>query len=159
MGMKSASCWFAPSWSVRTKALGEPVERTVRFDVERIVHDQLEELAIDEAASEPNLHFTEIILEGLHHVPVKKTVSKIKEHLTDIYRVFIRDSLLELRFGDDLLTFEEPSILHVPYERDPDGKSRLWRKDIHFDFGDDLSVTGFAAPRDPGSFAKSGFAQ
>ena len=56
MGMKSAACWFAPRWSVRTKALGEPVERTIRFDVERIVHDQIEELAIDEAASDPNLH-------------------------------------------------------------------------------------------------------
>ncbi len=158
MGMKSAACWFAPRWSVRTKAIGEPVERTVRFNVERIVHDQLEELAIDEVAGDPNLHFTEIILEGLHHVPVKKTVSKIKAHLTDIYRVFIRDGLLELHFGDDLLAYDEPSILRFPYVRDPDGASRLWRKDIHFDFGDDLSVTGFAALRDPGSFAKSGFA-
>lgn len=158
MGMKSAACWFAPRWSVRTKALGEPVERTVRFDVERIVHDQLEELAIDEAASDPNLHFTEITLEGLHHVPVKKTVTKIKEHLTDIYRVFIRDDLLELYFGDELLAYEEPSILYVPYVRDSEGAPRLWRKDIHFDFGNNLSVTGFAALRDPGSFAKSGFA-
>lgn len=158
MGMKSAACWFAPRWSVRTKALGEPVERTVRFDVERIVHDQLEELAIDEADSNPNLHFTEVILEGLHHVPVKKTVAKIKAHLTDIYRVFIRDGLLELHFGDNLLAYDEPSILRVPYVRDPDGSPRLWRKDIHFDFGDGLSATGFAALRDPGSFAKAGFA-
>src|SRR6516165_8315156 len=37
MGMKSASCWFSPRWQVRTKALGEPVERTVRFDIDRIV--------------------------------------------------------------------------------------------------------------------------
>ena len=27
MGMKFASCWFARKWSVRTKALGENVER------------------------------------------------------------------------------------------------------------------------------------
>ena len=91
-------------------------------------------------------------------MPVNKTVSKIKAHLTDIYRVFIRDSLLELHLGDDLLAYEEPSILRVPYVRDPDGASHLWRKDVHFDFGDGLSVTGFAALRDPGSFAKSGFA-
>jgi len=130
----------------------------VHFDVERIVHDQLEELTIDEAASNPNLHFTEVILEGLHHVPVKKTVAKIKAHLTDIYRVFIRDGLLELHFGNDLLAYDEPSILRVPYTRVPDEAPRLWRKDINFDFGDGLSVTGFAALRDPGSFNKSGFA-
>src|SRR5690242_8585233 len=28
MGMKSAACWFARDWSVRTSALGEPIERT-----------------------------------------------------------------------------------------------------------------------------------
>lgn len=158
MGMKSAACWFSPRWSVRTKALHEPLERLVRFDVDRIVHDQIEELAIDESPSDPNLHFTEVVLEGLHHVPVKKTVSKIKAHLTDIYRVFIRDGLLELQFGDDLLLYEPPSILTVPYVRDPDSTPRLWRKDIHLDFGQGLSVDGFAALRDPGSFAKSGFA-
>ncbi len=158
MGMKSAACWFSPRWSVRTTALREPVERTVRFDVERIVHDQLEELAIEEVASDPDRHFTEITLEGLHHVPVKRTVTKIKEHLTDIYRVFIRNGLLELFFVGDLLIYDEPSILHVPYVRDPDGAPRRWRKVIHFDFGHGLSANGFAALRDPGSFAKSGFA-
>ena len=158
MGMKSAACWFAPTWHVRTKALGDPVERTVRFDVKRIVHDQVEELGIEENPTAARLHFTEVVLEDLHHVPVKKTISKIKAHLTDIYRVFIRNGVLELQFGDDLLAYEEPSILHVPYARDPESAPRLWRKDVDFDFGDDLAVTGFAALRDPGSFAKAGFA-
>ena len=31
MGMKSAACWFAPNWSVRSSALGESVERAVFF--------------------------------------------------------------------------------------------------------------------------------
>ena len=38
MGMKSAACWFAPRWSVRTSALGEPIARTIRFDIENIVN-------------------------------------------------------------------------------------------------------------------------
>ena len=158
MGMKSAACWFAPRWSVRTTALGEPLERTVRFDVERIVNDQIEELTIDDFPADTNLHFTEIVLEDLHHVPVKRTISKIKAHLRDIYRVFIRDGLLELYFGGDLMSYEEPSILCVASVRAPESTPRMWRKDIHFDFGDGLSVRGFAALRDPGSFAKSGFA-
>ena len=32
MGMKSAACWFAPRWTVRTAALGEGVARTIRLD-------------------------------------------------------------------------------------------------------------------------------
>jgi len=158
MGMKSAACWFSPRWHVRTKAIGEDVERTVRFDVDRIVHDQLEELGISEAKAKPEQHYTEVVLEDLHHVPVRKTVAKIKEHLTDIYRVFIRDGLLELRLGEELLTYAEPGILTAPYVREKGGAARLWRKYIHFDFGDDLTVTGFAALKDPGNFARSGFA-
>ena len=158
MGMKSAACWFAPRWSVRTKALGEPIERTVRFDVGRIVDDQIEELAIDESPSDASLHFTEIVLEDLHHVPVKRTVSKIRDHLADIYRVFIRDGVLELYLGGELLSYDSPTVLCVPYVHDLESVPRLWRKDVDFDFGDGLSVSGFAALRDPGSFRKSGFA-
>lgn len=158
MGMKSAACWFSPHWHVRTKALGEDVERTVRFDVDRIVHNQIEELGITEARADPDHHFTEVVLENLHHVPIKKTVTKIKEHLTDIYRVFIRDGLLELRLGDEMLAYAEPGILNASYVREKGSPARLWRKDIHFDFGDGLAVTGFAALRDPGNFARSGFA-
>ncbi|MDE0711187.1 MAG: ATP-binding protein [Rhodospirillales bacterium] len=158
MGMKSAACWFSPRWYVRTKALREPVERTVRFDVNKIVHDQLEELDITRASADEELHFTEVVLEDLHHVPVKKTVNKIKEHLTDIYRVFIREGLLDLYFNDERLTYAEPTVLTTPYVRDKGGKTRTWRKDIHFDFGEGLYVTGFAALRDPGNFARCGFA-
>ena len=94
MGMKSAACWFSPRWHVRTKALGETVERTIRFDIDQIVHDQIEELGISESPASTNAHFTEIVLEDVHHMPVKKTLSKIREHLTDIYRVFIREGAL-----------------------------------------------------------------
>lgn len=158
MGMKSAACWFAPSWRVRTKALGEGVERTVRFDVEKIVHDQLEELGISEVPAEQNVHFTEIILDNLHHFPVKRTVAKIKEHLTDIYRVYIRQGLLELHIGGDLLKYIEPGILHARFARDTGGQSCAWRNDINFDFGEGLSVSGFAGLMDPMNTGRSGFA-
>src|SRR5215469_18343214 len=42
MGLKSASCWFTPRWSVRTAALAEGLERTITFDIDRIVRDELE---------------------------------------------------------------------------------------------------------------------
>lgn len=158
MGMKSAACWFASRWHVRTKALGEPVARSVRFDVAKIVTDQIEELTIENEPAGVNEHFTEVVLEDLNNVPIKKTLAKIKEHLTDIYRVFIRDGSLELKFNGETLTFQEPTILQVPFVKEPDGPVRTWRKPIKFDFGDDLKVKGFAALRDPGNYARSGFA-
>src|ERR1700736_36100 len=106
MGMKSAACWFSPRWQVRTKALGESLERTVKFDIDRIVQDEIEELDIEERPARPENHYTEISLDDLHHVPVGRSLGKIKEHLTDIYRCFIRQGVLELRFGSEVLTYE-----------------------------------------------------
>jgi hypothetical protein len=158
MGMKSAACWFAPRWRVRTKALGEPVERTVRFDIQRIVRDEIEELNIEEASARPDSHYTEILLEDLYQVPIGRTLGKIKEHLTDIYRVFIRNGELQLIVNDETLTYEDPPILRAPFARDPSGPDRVWRKDIDFEFGNGLAVRGFAALRDPGNYSRSGFA-
>jgi hypothetical protein len=157
MGMKSAACWFAPRWRVRTSALGEPVERTVRFDIERIVNDELEELEITEGSSAAESHFTEIVLEELHHPFVGRTIGKVKEHLTDIYRVFLRDGTLQLFFNDDPLQYSEPGILKAPAFRDLSGPVHEWHKTIEFDFGQGLSVHGFAALREPASTTHAGF--
>jgi hypothetical protein len=157
MGMKSAACWFAPRWRVRTSALGEPVQRTVRFDIEEIVHDRIEELSISEAPAPAQDHFTEVVLEEPHQLPVKKTVVKIKEHLTDIYREFIRNGTLELRFNGEPLQYQEPSVLRAAFYKDPASAPREWRKEIQFDLGGGLLVRGFAAIRDPGNVSRSGF--
>ncbi|KAF0232033.1 MAG: hypothetical protein FD175_228 [Beijerinckiaceae bacterium] len=158
MGMKSAACWFAPRWQVRTKALGETVERTVKFDIAKIVQDEIEELEIEERPARAEDHYTEIALEELHHIPVKRSIGKIKDHLTDIYRVLFRSDVLELKFGTEKLVYEEPPILNAPYYKSPDGDRRVWKREINFDLGDGLSVKGFASLRDPGNYARSGFA-
>ncbi|MDF2369333.1 MAG: ATP-binding protein [Rhizobiaceae bacterium] len=157
MGMKSAACWFAPQWYVRTSAFGDPVARTVRFDIANIVNDEIEELDIEEEQEEADFHYTEIVLENTFHVPVGRTVGKLKEHLTDIYRVFIREGALELRFNGETLAPQEPPILSAPYFREMESPPKLWRKDIAFDLGDGLSVQGFAALRETANTAKAGF--
>ncbi len=157
IGMKSAACWFAPRWSVRTSALGEPVVRTVQFDVANIVNDNIEELEIREALERPDAHYTEVVLENIFQVPAGRTMGKLKEHLTDIYRAFIRGGLLELRFKGELLAYDEPPVLVAPYYRDRTGPELTWRKEIRFDFGDGLAVHGFAALRETANTARAGF--
>jgi hypothetical protein len=157
MGMKSAACWFAPRWTVRTSALGESVSRTIRFDIDKIIKDDIAELAIREQAEKPNNHYTEVILEGVFHPPAGRTVAKLKEHLTDIYRAFIRDGLLELRFNGEPLIYKEPKVLTAAYFKEKTGPEALWRKSIEFDFGAGLSVRGFAALRETANTAKAGF--
>lgn len=158
MGMKSAACWFAPRWRVRTSAFGESSEKTVAFDIESIVRDSIEELSVHEESAAAEIHFTEIVLEGLYRVPIGRTVYKIKEHLSGIYRMFTRDGTLELLFNGEKLTYETPAVLVAPYYRTPTAEPLTWRKEIDFDFGGDLTVRGFAALRERGNVSESGFA-
>jgi len=157
MGMKSAACWLACHWSVRTSALGEPLERTVSFDVADIVRNRIEELDIATRPTGSDDHFTELILDGLHNKPQGRTIGKIKEHLASIYRVFLRANTLVLTFNDEPLQYETPPVLNTPFYRTPEGAARVWRKEIDFDFGDGLRVSGFAALRERASVASAGF--
>jgi len=157
MGMKSAACWFAKRWSVRTSALGESFERAVSFDVDRIVYDNLEELLVNFNPASEDSHFTEVTLIDLHRKPHGRTIGKIKRHLASIYRVFIRDGLLELSFDGDLLSYPEPKVLCAPYFKDETHAKIHWKKDIDFDFGRGLEVHGFAALLETGSVSGAGF--
>jgi len=157
MGMKSASCWFSRRWTVRTTALGEAVERTVSFDIDRIVRDDLEELEVHSRPVAPDAHYTEIVLSDLHRPLQGRTIGKIKDHLGSIYRVFIRDGLLEIRFDRDSLAYPEPAVLFAPYYKDASGEPKHWRKPIDLDFGLGLRAHGFAALRATGSTSDAGF--
>jgi hypothetical protein len=158
MGMKSAACWFSPRWQVRTSALGEPIERSVSFDIEQIVRDSVDELEVIPQTCRPEDHFTEIVLTDLHHIPVGRTVAKIKSHLKDIYRIFVREGMLVLRVNGESLVYEPPEILVAPHFRNPEGDAIEWRKDFDFDFGEGLRAHGFAAIRKRASTSQAGFA-
>ena len=158
MGMKSAACWFAPSWSVRSSALGERTERTVFFDIDKIVTDSIEELDVVSTESAEEKHYTEIRLEKIRKFPHGRTIGKIKEHLASIYRVYIRDGSLALYVEGAKLEFDDPAILNAPYYRNPDGPSVEWKKDISIDLGDGKLATGFVAIREVASTRLAGLA-
>lgn len=163
MGMKSAACWFAQTWSVRTKALGETVERTISFDIRHIVDNRIESLETT-VRNEPSLvTYTTVTLRGLHHLPQTRTIGKIKEHLASIYRMFLRDGRLELTFNGESLSYAITPILKaIPYSAPgvpvPDAGPEEWKKQICLDFGEGQRVTGFAALREVGSTPYAGFA-
>lgn len=157
MGMKSAACWFSDLWTVRTTALGEAVEKTVKFDMNKIFEDKIEELEFESKPADKNHHYTIIELYNVNKLPRRKGLGKVKSHLTSIYREFIRKGILKL-YLDGELTFQEPRILNVPRYDEPKGKSILWKRDITFPVEDGLSVNGFVAIREMGSTAEAGFA-
>jgi hypothetical protein len=157
MGMKSAACWFSPSWYVRTSALGEPTEKTISFEVDEIVEEGVEELKVESREAARSTHFTEIVLTDLHRLPQYRTLHKVKQHLTDIYRHFTREGLLRLTLNGEDLEYELPDILEAPYYKGDDEDEKRWIKEISFDFGGGLRVEGFAAIRKTGSTSEAGF--
>lgn len=158
MGMKSAACWFARKWEVRTSALGEAVERTVSFDIYKIVNEKHDKLAVKVKAIAAGAHFTEVSMLELHHPPKGRTVAKIKEHLASIYRVYLRSGTLKLTFNGDALQHDEPAVLNAPPFTNPQEPAVKWRKRINFDFGNGQRVDGFAALRETASTAYAGLA-
>jgi hypothetical protein len=166
MGMKSAACWFAERWSVRTKAIGEALERTIHFDIRHIVNNKIESLDTEARdIANPSAHYTVVTLRGLHHVPQGRTLGKIKDHLASIYRVFLRDGRITLRLNDEPLSYSSPPILKAVKYTAPgvpaqgaEAKPVEWRKDVTLDFGEGQRVTGFAALREVGSTPFAGFA-
>jgi len=158
MGMKSAAFWFASRWSVRTSALGEAVERQVDLDIDSILAEKIEDLGVTERKAEADAHFTELVLTDLNQTPQGRTLGKIQEHLCSIFRVYFRDGTIDLKFNGELLSYPTPGVLHAPYFKNPSGKAMPWRKEIDFDFGQGLKVSGFAALYDVASTTKAGFA-
>ncbi len=158
MGMKSAACWFADKWSVRSTALGEETEKTVRFDMKKIFEDKLEELQVEVKRAQKNQHYTIIELNDVSKLPRRRGVGKVKSHLASIYREFIRRGILILTVDNEILVYDEPKILEAPKFDDPKGKSILWRRDIDFPIEKNLSVHGFVAIREKASTQQAGFA-
>ena len=163
MGMKTAAAWFGHSLRVRSKALGEPVRREITLDFNEIIEKRLETVQPETFPAPLQEHGTEVIVSGLHRPPYGKTISKIREHLASIYRMFLRDGSLELVFQqgtnpEQRLVAEEVNIFQGPRFDDPDGEHKLWSKSIDFDLGGGLHAHGFLAIRAVGSTANAGLA-
>lgn len=158
IGMKSASCFFARNWSVRTTALGEEVERTITFDVPRIVSEGIEELIATEIAAPAHQHFTEIRLWGLNRPLQSRTLGKMKDHLASMYRVFIRRGDMVLTFNGEVLEFSEPEVLVAKPWNDTEREPLEWKKTLRFELETGERVFGSAGLRKTASTSKAGFA-
>ncbi len=163
MGMKSASFWFSPNWSVRTTSIGDPTEREVVFDLKKIEEENIEIVKPTEKTTDKDLHYTVIELRQCDKMPQTLTLSKIKEHLKSIYREFLREELVEIYIDNDPdpLKFEEVEILNAPIWKDkkPINDINLkWKKEFDFPLDDNKKVRGFVAIRKTGSTKFNGLA-
>lgn len=157
MGLKAASCWFSRKWSVETKHFEESLVRTVHFDIDDIIKQNQNLLPYDEKSAGKSKPYTLIRLREVKKMPKGRTVSKIKDYLGDIYRLFIREKSMILTFDGEPLHYESPEILVAPYYQEREGEKKKWKIDVNFSLGEGRRVSGFAALLQKGSRSQSGF--
>lgn len=161
MGMKSASIWFARNWRVVTTSVGDPHAYTVEFDMNRVLQDRLESLEVASRAVNSSDHYTRIELWNLNQFLPGRTLGKVRDHLREIYRSFLRDGSLELTVAGDPMHFREPVVLKAQDFRagERNGISadvQTWRKEISISIDDGVLVSGWAAIRAEGRTTGNG---
>tara|TARA_X000000950_G_scaffold37918_1_gene40479 strand:- start:4552 stop:6135 length:1584 start_codon:yes stop_codon:yes gene_type:complete len=163
MGMKSASIWFADKWQVRSTAIGEDIERTVRFDLETIEDKEVSGLDVANRQVPEKEHRTEIELENVNRFPRNhKTKEKIRKHLASIYRRFLEENILELYFDDEQIIYVKPKVLKAPiYNRNlaPINENEIEWKSGKFiiELSDTKKIEGEVLIRETGSATTNGF--
>lgn len=155
MGMKSASIWFARNWKVVTTSPGDPHVYSIEFDMETVLSDKIDRLEVRQEPAPVNDHYTRLELWNLNQFLHGRTLGKVRDHLREIYRTFLRDDRLTLTVAGQSMEFVEPEVLKAPDFRAGNvegvqGEAVEWRKDVSITLDGDLHVTGWAAIRAEG---------
>ena len=151
MGMKTAACWLGNEWSVRTKKLGETTENTIQVDVDRVAAGDNELPHTEVDGKDADLHYTVIEIRELNRELRGRTLGKIKDYLSSIYRQDIRRGILTLLWQDEPLSWldQDENIL-------VDREGHRYKKDFEFSV-DGKRAYGWVGVLDRGSRARAGF--
>lgn len=156
MGLKTAACWFGSLWSVESTQLNSKNKYYAEIDIDQVGKYKTEEIDVIDSVVSPKEHYTKITIRKLNKkIRGSRTIAKVKDLLTSIYRVDIRSDLVKIYYNDTLLQFKEAPI----YVENIDGVEKAWKKEIEFAIEHEerqLSVSGFIAIRLPGSVKDAG---
>jgi len=148
IGMKSSACWYSNYFTVRTRALGEPIVRTVIFDIPKIIKDEIYELEIEkEPTSNPKVHGTRIIMSQLNQpIPTAGAASRLRGYLRSMYRDFLRTGELVLNINGETQEPISYNWLSAPYWPNGNGpvdeKIYDWFKVFDIELNESHEATG-----------------
>ena len=156
MGLKTAACWFGSLWSVESTQLHSKNKYYAEIDVDAVGKYKTEEIDVIEETASPKEHYTKIVIRKLNKkIRGTRTIGKVKDLLSSIYRVDIRSDLIKIYYNGTQLQFKEAPI----YIEEVNGEKKVWKKDVSFSLeheGKNLTVSGFIAIRLPGSVKDAG---
>ena len=136
MGLKTAACWLGEDWLVKTSAINEPESKTINFCLNDICAEDLKEVPVKYKAEKSQEHYTHIHIESpTSNMPSKKSIGKICNELSSIYRVSLRNKEFELYVQDKPITFEDYPVLNEPYVHEAEGSPIFWKKEVRVQIG------------------------
>ena len=136
MGMKTAAGWLGNTWSVRTTAIDEPVERFYEFNLQYVLDNDVKELPYEEIQYPNKEHYTIVTIKSpTKNSPSSRSLEKIKAELASIYRQSLRANEMDLFVDGEPLSFDEYPVLEAPFAKTPNGDRIHWKKEIDFKFG------------------------
>ena len=155
MGLKTAASWFGKVWKVTSTQYGSTNRYTATVDIPMLAKLHLQNTKIYRDYVGSDSHGTEIIIEQVtKRITGSRTIGKIRDLLSSMYRRDINSRNIEIWFNDEPIMFEEYPIL-------TNFRGKTWKKELNFTVDFDSKtyhVTGFVAIMNPGSFPKAGFA-
>lgn len=155
MGLKTAASWFGNVWTVKSTQYGSNNMYVATVDIPKLKENNLNSIEIHKDPVDSKTHKTEIIIEQVtKKITAARTIGKIRDLLSSMYRRDINNRNIEIWFNGEPIVFEDYPVL-------TNFRGKKWKKDLDFrvEFLDnEYRVTGFVAIMNPGSFPKSGFA-
>lgn len=158
MGLKTAASWMGDVWSIETKKYGEGNKYFVRAEVDQIAAGN-GELFLDTIPNQTlEDHFTIIRITHHNRHFYTRTLSKIKDHLSSMYREDFRNGILTLIWQGETLSWKEVDLLE-------DRTGKPYRKSFDFKVPSETlagvptekSVDGWVGILKEGSRSKAGF--
>ena len=157
MGLKTAACWFGSVWSVESTRLNSKNKYFTEINVDELGKYKIEEIDVQEEIASLKEHYTKIVIKNLNKkIKGPRTIGKVKDLLSSIYREDIRSGLVKIYYNGTLLSFKEPPVY---IEMTSEGE-KTWKKEVSFSVmhdGKELNVDGFVAIRIPASLKEAGF--
>lgn len=126
LGMKTAACWFGDKWEITTSKLGIPEGFRVEIDVDQIVSGDAS-LKEEKFVEESDKHYTIIKINRLNRQIKGKTITKIREFISSLYRIDLLNGV-RIYWQDERLKWDD--IINKLYVTE-DGK--LFKKDFEFE--------------------------
>jgi hypothetical protein len=152
IGMKSSACWYSNYFTVRTRALNEPIIRTVIFDIPKIIKNEIYSLEIEkEPESNPKIHGTRIIMRELNQpIPIAGAASRLRGYLRSMYRDFLRTGELVLTINGEVQEPLSYNWLVAPYwptDKGPvDDKTYEWMKEFEIELNESHNPGNSSVP-------------